>query len=441
MTTASRIEAPVARSRSTAAAVILIMGLCVGLSVAHAARYRTLSPVDEWTHIDYLFKVADGSILRRGDVLGQAAMNEFACRGIDIEFGPLRCHPGEPYRPREFYHLWHSQGDHNPPTYYAITALLGRTVMALTGESSLVDAGRIVSGLWLGIGLFVLWLLLGRFDVSWGARAVILLLVGTTPAIVHASVTVNTDATALLVGGLALLAAVAWEGGDRRWWLLALVGAFAAATKITALLGVAAAVLYLAGRAVAARSRAHEARRLMLGAAVLSAGAVVATLTWAVAHEALERVEVSPLIAFHQVDSLQLDQVLDQTLALVTPVLGAHLPPFLDTSPTNLGIWLFDLLLLGAVVGGLLFLRAGDPPRSLAAGTLIVLLLGGIAFTVLNYVSEGIFFGIPQRYGLSVVPALAVLLGVAFRNRVALWAGSGLAALTTGVLLFGLSRG
>ena len=50
--------------------------------------YRHLSPFDEMVHLDYLVKVQDGHLVRGGELSGETAMREQACRGHDLKDFP-----------------------------------------------------------------------------------------------------------------------------------------------------------------------------------------------------------------------------------------------------------------------------------------------------------------------------------------------------------------
>jgi len=61
-----------------AALVLLALG-SVGL---HVDRYTKVSPVDEMQHIDYLYRAPSAPAY--GDKVGQDAMREQTCRGLDL---------------------------------------------------------------------------------------------------------------------------------------------------------------------------------------------------------------------------------------------------------------------------------------------------------------------------------------------------------------------
>jgi hypothetical protein len=68
---------------------------------------------------------------------------------------------------------------------------------------------------------------------------------------------------------------------------------------------------------------------------------------------------------------------------------------------------------------------------ALALALAVLLLLGGPFLVVSDFLSEHVFFDIQTRYGLGLLPALAAVLAVALRPRLA-WIGA--AALSAGAL-------
>src|SRR5437660_6480466 len=128
--------------------ILLLSITLVGL---HVRAYPKLSPIDELQHIDALYRASHGEIVRRGQLVGQEAMGEEACRGIDALFRPPPC--GGPYQPSRFQEAGINTADIHPPTYYFATVGVADLLRAVGLASNLVDAGRLVGALWLGLGL------------------------------------------------------------------------------------------------------------------------------------------------------------------------------------------------------------------------------------------------------------------------------------------------
>jgi hypothetical protein len=96
----------------------------------------------------------------------------------------------------------------------------------------------------------------------------------------------------------------------------------------------------------------------------------------------------------------------------------------------------FEVALLAGTFG---VLFAGGRIRrvgALAAGGGLTMLAGGSMLTVAIFVLGGGFFtGIPPRYGLSLIPFLAVALAGSLGRPVAVWAIVALAVVSVGVLI------
>ena len=90
-------------------------------------------------------------LVRRGDLFGEEAMREEACRGVDAAFLPPPC-DARTLRPQEF-----QEGGFNPayihsPGYYVVAGFGGRLVDRVPGVSSPVVGARLMGALWLGGG-------------------------------------------------------------------------------------------------------------------------------------------------------------------------------------------------------------------------------------------------------------------------------------------------
>ena len=428
------------RSNRGVAAAFALVAVALLVVVPHVVRYRTLSPIDELTHVDYLFRISNGSMLRQGDLLGQDAMRELSCRRIDDVYEPPPCRSGR-YDPQEFGHIKESGAAQHPPLYYALTAYLGRGLQAATGLDSLVDAGRLIGALWLAGGLILFWYAGGRLRISQAGRIVVAVLIATTPVVVHASTTVNNDASALAAGAVLAVLAVGFEQERVKPWVLILGAALVVLAKSTNIVGVAGTAVFLGIRAVARRGERAARDRLLWGSGALLAGAVVSVAGWLVVRDALARAPTSALVEFHQVGALQVGDVLGQAFALVTPVVNPHLPPFLQLSAVLFTIQLVNLAFIAGSFGGMLGAGRPGPPRGMGVAAALAMVLGGIAFTLINYFVAGVFFPIPPRYGLSLLPILGLALGAALERLPALLTIGALAAVSAGVYAYGLIWG
>jgi hypothetical protein len=411
-------------------ASLVVLGGGTMLAWAHDRLHVTLSPYDEGQHIDYVDRMLDFEMLRQGDLLGQEALHAWACRGAPGLVEPP-CDPN-PVDPRRYAWGGVNTAHIHPPTYYFLTSLPAR--LYLLAGAEVTAAGRLVGGLWLGGSLLLLWVALGTVGVGNVQRVIVLALVGTSPVVLHSSLTVNPDGTGLLAGSLMILATVGWERRRIPTGGLALAAALVVALKLTNVLAVVASLLYLVLRSrapVEARPEdAEEPRpRHAVAAVGLTIGAAASAATWLVVHALLARNNTDPQEVLFQVDSLQVGKVLSQLWALVTPIDVQYVPPFLD-SPMVLAVsTLIQLVLVGSVIAIALHVRRIGRAEAFGLGGAVVMLAGGIMLVLGNYVlNSQIFVPIPARYGLSLVPFLAAAVGVILRGKLLLWSGSALAA-------------
>lgn len=412
--------------------ILLLTFLLVGL---HLKAYPTFSPIDERQHVDYLYRISRGELLRMGEQIGQETLREEACRGLDWNlFTPPPCHPTRPYNPDVFPNLGYNSAHIHPPTYYFLTTVVAKSFRVTGIARDFVSSARLAGGLWLGLALALFWYAARELHISPVSRLIAMALLATTPTIIHASSTVNPDSIALLAGTALLLATLLWERKrGRTILLLPLAGAFAVALKVTNILAVVASALYLLVRWWPRRKMARSDPGVRNGylaavSAVVVAG-VATTFLWIVLHNMLIRVPFDPAIELYQIESLSINAIVAQMMALVTPLKDAWLPPFFHNEAVNTIGQIVNLVLLAAVFGAVLYERSIRPRTAVAISGGLVILGSGMALTVFNYLfNSGTYAGIPARYGISVLPFLFLALASALRRPVVLWAASLLAA-------------
>lgn len=404
-----------------------LLGFSALLVAMHVAAYPQLSPVDELQHIDYLDRASRGQIVRRGDLVGQYALREEACRGVE---GAGLCLPScdsDRFDPRAFQEGGFNTAEIHPPSYYLVTGLAARVVRPLLGGGGrgLMTAGRLVGALWLMAGTAVLWSLLGAFGVAWRRRVAPIALMVTAPAVLYSSSVVTNDATAVLAGAAVLLTAVKWQDRSLPGWVVVAVALAGVLFKLTNLIGVGVAVGYLLMQAVGASraggrkaggrtARAH----LLLGAAVVG-GVAAGGLAWVVVHSALAEAGefANPMSQRFRVDSLTLGHVLPAFGAGVVPLDTDHLlaPFFGGVVITNMMVatrW----VLIGSSFGLAAIGERWSRAEAVAVSALVAATAGGPFFVLVNYLTLEVFVSIPSRYMLSAVPALAVTLALCLRK-------------------------
>lgn len=406
----------------TIACVVLAL-LAVTVVGLHVRAYPTLSPIDEFQHVDYTIRAGQFDVPRRGETAGRAAMADAACRGIDAPgFQMPPCGLDE-YDPADFPELGINTAASQLPPYYVVTGVLSRVVTAVTPLDSQVTAARMVGAIWLAGALTVTWTVMGLVGIRRRARAAVSVLLLATPLVVFHSATVNADALLLFTGAVVLAAAVQFDRSRLGFGWLLLVAVVSIVVEPTNVLMVTAAGLYLAARAVV-RTDEPPWRRF----APLSLVPVAALLRL----EILDRVQdaVLPRVAsmrrapmFRDRESVvvdvTVDRVLGQLSATFTPVQRAYLPPVLRTTTTLAFILITNWLLIGALFQSAL--GAGTRRRLAWWGraTALMLLAAGPFYTFYYAYFSNVDFPAPGRFALPLVPLLMVVAADALRTRAA----------------------
>lgn len=415
------------------AALLVLVVAVVGL---HVHAYQRLSPIDELHHVDYLIKSADGQLLRRGDVIGPETRKEGACRGVDAPGYPASCDDESWLAGREF-----NTEEIQPPAYYFLTGWVARLLRPVMGTSSLVAAGRMVGALWAAAGLVFLWAALRMLGVPILVRWAVCALVITTPVVLHASTTVTNDATGLFAGGAVLLAALAWERHRVPAFVVVLATIAAVSLRLTNFIGAGMVILYLLIRAVQRDedpegSPGRSTRSHLAMAAGVAATVVVTGLAWVGLNSAVARVGplANPNTFNQQAPNISLETLFGNSWAAVPPTRDPYLVPFLQNDTFRAMVRATDWLLVGAAIGVAALARRRSPGEALGAGAMVCAAATGPILTVSNYVFQGAYYPIPPRYGLTVVPAFAVALGLAAQKtwtRAALAGFAGVAVVLT----------
>lgn len=458
---------PPRTSRSAAARLACLAALVLVpavLVVLHVVAYPRLSPIDEQMHIDYLSRAPGVQPVVSGTQLGQLAMREEACRGIDSGFTPPPC-DSPTLSPAQFELGGYDTAYIHPPTYYSLTAILARGLRSVTGLSSLVTAARLVGALWLATGLLVTYAAGRALGASRAALVGMALLAASLQAVLFFSATVTPDVGSLLVGGLALWLVLLWEKHPSRWWLPPLAGLVAVAIKLQNAAVVLVLVLYLLLRAVRRwRPEGGSSGRLvrsphLLALLALGAAAVVVAGVWSGLVAAGARVDPNdlPMSALGATHTFPLHGVVLALGGFLPPTDPAYVPAALAAAPALSYAKVTAWVLIAGVVSWAVFaveanggaaggaassgaVQAGSRLVDLARAVLVVAILGAPLFVVLNYVLYRQYYDVPPRYGMTLLPAMLVLAAAAARRRWAQWTMLGAGVLGVVIMAGSLIR-
>ncbi len=436
------------------AALLALSGLLVSL---HVVQFTSLSTIDELVHVDLLVKSSQLERPEQGGKVGEVAMREQACRGIERDQQLPPC-DAEELDPTFFTDFGDATASSRFPVYHFVTGLTARGVQALPGLGSIVTAARLLGALWLAGALALTWFLMAELSVPSRQRWPALVLLATTPVVLHMSSIVNADATLMATGTAVLLTVLLWERGRLHWALAGSVVLAAVVTEETTFVAVGAAGVYLVARLAqrladggwkrssVLRSLGGE-RRLLAAVGALAVGSVLLVAVVMPAARGLlttssrapsppvteEAREAQPPKTEYTrgIEGASAEQVAGEVGALVTPVQRPPMGRFLEGWGTDLLVEVTHWLLVGALAVALLAGRVDPRLGPLAFGCLVAMLVTG-PLVVIDNARAGVFHAVPPRFGLPVLPALFAFLAAGLHRRSALVVVSLLAVTSFG---------
>lgn len=466
LATARRLLSPRVRRWLPYGLLIVIVMTLVGV---HVHRYPVMSPIDELRHLDYLERASHLDFPKLGDKLHQEAMREEACRGVAATppFYEPPC-DSKHFKPNEFRDDGYQNATFHPPTYYLVGGLTSRAAVELGIFDSIVEPARLFSGLLIALGLALTLAaarLAGVRTIPAFAACVVAL---AAPSVFGSGTVVNPDAGSVLAGAAVMAVALLWERGRAPTWVLVAVGIGATGIKLTNAVAVAIVAAWFLVRAIPpgwtgrVRSRLGlesdgppvapaeastyprtmltlGSRRYLVGAGAVVAGALAAAAAWALIDGARATIDASVIPqnqAYAAVGIPNVEQFLNSGFVF------AFLPPFTGFQSTFLftDAWVQDIVyfapfvFVGAVLMATLRFRRDDRVSVIAAVTVAVLLVGGPAFAVLQFVINDIYNNPSPRYGMSAIPALILVLAGSAVGRVGRVLLTALAVIVVGVM-------
>lgn len=406
------------------AAVFLLALLCCCL---HMLRYRPMSPIDELRHLDYAVKISNGHLTYTGDKLGEIAMREESCRGLDLpgwQDPPCDAPVLDPIGYRD--DGWQTASPH-PPLYYLGAGILGRIAHDAGITSSYLEGARFFSAFITAVGITFVFHLLRRLKIGAYPAAGCSLALMIFPAVLHSSGIVTPDSAAILVGAVVALATVKFLELSLNFRWLAIAGLFAGAVKSTNVLAAAAAAMFLIVSSdvwvdLRQRKMSAETKRRVLGAATVFGCALVATTLWLVLDSVRATIDPSiiPQNVINKHDGLPpLDVLLfpDVSLRWFPPADNYLHVNFLP-EPILFLKSLTTAVFAGAVV--VCFLRARRTTRALQFGAVggLVALVGAPLFSIVTTAFTTTLVRPEGRYGLSLAPLFGLALAEQAETRI-----------------------
>jgi hypothetical protein len=464
-----RIHEPSTSSRSRlrrSVPFLYLLLIAIALSAVHVARYTALSPIDELRHVDYAMRVSELELVKLGDKLGQESMREEACRGVDLpNYKEPPCNSRH-FNPVRFRDKGYQTASAHPLTYYLGVGLVARAFVGVGVFDSFVDPARLMGGVLLGVGLCLVFAAGRRLGIRRLPLLAALTLLTTSSAVLHASTTVNPDATSILAGGIVMLAAVAWEQGRIRPRALVVAGVIATGLKFTNFLVILVVAAWLAARSEAAellyaRVRARwgqtdvedpgdepdderpasvtvagsdPAAKLGIATirrdpfvragAYLVIGAFAAAFVWAVFDRV--RATISPLMVPQNIVNAVHGIFPRWGFTFSPGHIFAWFPPLEGYDPfvynPNIAYvnvrTLVTFLFVGAMLMALLRVRRRDSMSVLGAVGTVFALAAGPLFVLFMAVFTNELVDAGGRYGLSLLPVFVIVLASRVRGRV-----------------------
>jgi hypothetical protein len=427
------------------------------LNVLHVARYHTLGPVDELQHLDAAIRAPEGDFIGSGDKFSQEALRIESCRGVDspgFVVPPCPKNDQVRLRPADYQEGGYNTAYIHPPTFYLIDGGVGRLIDAtLPGSHDLLTSIRLAGLIWVVAGVVMTWLLLAEVGTGLAARASLVGLVIGSLAVLEATATVNVDATAIPLGAGVLWGVLRWHrrAGSAFWPIAFAV--LASATKVTNVLGVGVALLYLlaAGCGLMAarplvplrarwRDELRDHRREVRLAGALVVAVLVPAVLWLVGQRLLQVVPPAdlPMNKRFEITTFPWAYVTANWKQGLSPLSSPNIIPILDGRWTYFWLGLTDAAVVVLAAAGSMLAPARSPIRIIGVSALACAVAVGPAVVVFNALIQGTYVPIPPRYALSIVPALLVAAVPVVRSRFGLAVVATIAAGSIATLLHGL---
>jgi hypothetical protein len=410
-------------ARNSRIALVLVVLLGAALVALHIHSYRQLSVYDEVQHVDYVYRLLEGEIPASGDHWVPSTVDAVTCRTIDYpaQYPPCRQAAGYASLPNSGF----TTAFIHTPAYYLLPAAAVWVSAALPFDLDQISVMRATGVLWLAGALVLMWLMWRDLRVPWQVRAGLALILVATPAVLLAHSTVTNDATGLAAGAAVTLATLRWDQGRLRLWVPVVVAALALALKATSLAVLLLACAFVLVRGLqraSAEGRTWQAaatRRNLAFVGSLALASAVIGLGWSMVSTARATLDerLIPQNLTLMADRFEWSWLTTSLLSMTSPLS----PQFLQSAlQGTIGVSIGNLVnvgLLALAVVGAVRSEPGSVVRALAIATGASMLAFGPLLTLINYASLGVQFGIPARYGFTLVPALATLGATAVRSR------------------------
>lgn len=411
--------------------VVLLIAAFAMSGTITANHSDALSPVDEWVYVDYLFKLPEQGIVHQGEKIGDEALNIMACDGVQ-PYGPMGPACGSNYSDlSEFPFAGVTSADAYTPVYFAITRVVGDAIHAVTGIDQLTS-WRLTGSLWLALTVGLLYLLMRQWRVPRLVSLGLGLAFIASPFAWWTYSYVSTDAPSVAFGIMLLFAAVKFGRGQWSGWWVVLLSTAAVIFKVTNILAVCLAALYLLivwllelrrtrwsglmTRRPDHADRASLALPALAVAAIATSGA--AQVAWLAIRRALA-IGVPPDQAIGI--PLTVQEIVSQIVNFLPGTITANvnlsgstslayaIPPFV-VEPLS---W----ICIAGVLGAFWTLKKRSVTTPLIVSITLAALFFAPMLAVILQLFTGAYFPLPPRYGAPILGAFLLAAGMMVKNR------------------------
>lgn len=433
-----------------AAVVAILILLSLTWSAVGISKAPELTRYDEWTYIDYAYKVSEGHVPVRGEDLGLVAREAWSCRGME---GKIRHVAPPPCDEVASSHIsdWPYEGENyngfHPPLYFALAGFGGKAISSLAG-TDFVTAARWVSALCVAIGVGAVYLAIRRWRVGSVASFAGALLTLATPAVAASAVIVHNDAMTPLAGAAAVwLAGRVFVDKNVGWFLPTLAMALIALTRVMSSVGLLAVTVVLAVVLIVPRFGGLDgaSRRPLAAIIAGQAGALlVGYVGWTRWQNARTPADYVPAISGYSTETYDgqsfstIFWTIFDPYGLTHPVTDWYMQPALEfelTRQWSTLLYLFFLMLPAVLL--FVSMRSGAE-RALTGSVLVGPAVTGAVVQVRELAtSHGYFRVLSGRYAMALVPLYAAAAARLLDRPVVRWLFVGFAALGYASLIIG----
>ena len=430
--------------------VVVGLLVCASLltAVIHVPQHQTISPLDEYVYIDYLAKVPTQGVVRRGEMTGDYARNVAACRGFRFVASlPRELCGSVATSPDDAFPMGGTNSAYvYTPLYFAATWVMAQPLRWF-GVNDLVTAGRATGWVWLAAAAVLLYLSLRRLKVRpFLGCGLCLLMVGSLGAY-WGNTYISTDATAYFSGALMLWMLLRFL--RRRYHGVGLLAAVAVVVTLLKFQNYGAVVVvamfllvysgqewgFVHGEGSWGRRFVRWVRDPRFSAAVIIAGVpLVAQAVWLV---------IQNLISIGPAENQGISSPLT-IKALVSEAFNFFTGPIMSSADPQLGALIVLVLgsvsawvIVSGVLGSAVVEERGSVGEALALSSFAVALLFGPALAIATRLSAGIYFDLPLRYGMSLVPFFIACAGLLYLRKQ--WVGGCVAVACIGCYALSLA--